>query len=518
MARSRILEQYDLRQETGRQRELLSAVPASPGERLKHWASRVSKKRKEAARNLSAASIHDLRTALRRCLSIEDAISRFDPDPRWQKMNRASKKLLKNLGGARDSDVLLKWLRKLSIARGRTGTALRKRIEAEREHFSGKASAVLGSFDQKKWNEWAIKLAPRADTLPADGPELRYIALEQWQKAYERHRFAARSRSKISYHRTRVALKKLRYTAENFLPAVQEKWGSEPKQLQDLLGEVHDLDVLWSKLASLKPSVSNEEKQAWKSALNVERKKRLKRYASKTSGKDSLWCSWRQWLPDGSTLEQAVLAELAAWARFRSPEFARQQRASVLAAELFDAIAAQGFAVGLPTERPRDIVRAAALLEEAGRIKGNKGHHKESYRLIRKMPLPIGWKPSDLQLMALVARYHRKALPLPKHKEFSGLAAPLQQATLLLAGILRLANAFEQAPAPLRKIQMDVTVEGLLVRAYGFDGEEPLLSRLAIAKHLLEIACRRPIVITPGTAGAPLRLVGKRAAARINAA
>lgn len=495
------------------------AMPANPEAGLGYWAPRVLKQRKEAAQDLSPDNVHDLRTALRRCLSIEDALSRFDPHPDWKKMKGAAKKLLKSLGGLRDCDVLLEWLENLEIATDKTGLALRNFITAERDTFKQEAIDALNGFDQQKWKSWAAQLAPRSDSFLPDGPELRYVALEQWQGAYQRHRFAMRSRSKISYHRTRVALKKLRYTAENFLPTLQAKWDGQAKELQNLLGEIHDLDVLWSKLVALKPAVSGESRVAWKSAINGERKKRLKKYMSETCGKNSLWCAWRETLPSGVDQEKTILAELAAWSRFRTPEFGHQQRVAALSADLFDALNAAGFTVGLATDRGRYIVQAAALLEDSGRIEGDKRHHKRSYRLIRKLPLPLGWKPAELQLMAVVARYHRKALPQAKHKEFSRLPSAFQQATLLLAGILRLANAFESAPNVIRKLNVDVTLEGLMIRAYGFDGEEPLLSKLATAKHLLEIACRRAIVITPGAAGAPLRVLeGKQPREKTSAA
>ena len=505
MTYSRILEEYATRRRAHSTAQ--KAAPANPDVGLAHWVLRVLKQRKKAGKDLTPENVHDLRTALRRCLSIEDALSEFDPHPGWKKMKRAAKKLLKNLGGLRDSDVLLDWLGKLQIAKDKTGAELRKSIEAERENFTADAATALNNFDQQKWKSWAAELTPRADSFSPDSLELRYVALERWQEAHQRHRFAMRSRSKIGYHRTRVALKKLRYTVENFLPALKAQWGDEPKQLQNLLGEVHDLDVLWSKLVALKPPADPERKMAWKAAITGERKKRLKQCAAKSSGKNSVWLAWRATLPSGAELEKAVVAELAAWSRFRTPEFVHQQRVAALAAELFEALEARGFTVGLPTERARYIVQAAALLEDTGRVEGDKRHHKNSYRLIRKLPLPLGWKPAELQLMAVVARYHRKALPQAKHKEFSVLASTFQQATLLLAGILRLANALEQAPHIIRKLHVDVTLEGLMIRAYGFDGEEPLLSKLATAKHLLEIACRRPIVITPGTAGAPLRVV-----------
>ena len=476
------------------------------------------KERKKASKELTPENVHDLRTALRRCLSIEDALSEFDFHPDWKKMRRAAKKLLKSLGGLRDSDVLLERLEKLEVAKDKTGAELRVSIETERENFKTEAAAALKSFDQQKWKLWAAELTPRADSFSSDSLELHYVALERWQEAHQRHRFAMRSRSKISYHRTRVALKKLRYTVENFLPALKEQWGEEPKQLQNLLGDVHDLDVLWSKLVALKPAADRERKTAWKTAIHNERNKRLKQYASKTSGKNSLWLAWRATLPSGEELEKAALAELAAWSRFRTPEFVHQQRVAALAADLFDALESSGFTVGMPTVRARYIVQAAALLEDTGRVDGDKRHHKNSYRLIRKLPLPLGWRPVELQLMAVVARYHRKALPQAKHREFSVLPSAFQQATLLLAGILRLANALEQGPSVIRKLHLDVTLEGLMIRAYGFDGEEPLLSKLATAKHLLEIACRRPIVITPGAAGAPLRALEQKVKSESDAA
>lgn len=476
---------------------------------LAHWMPRVLKERKKAAKGLGAEEIHDLRTALRRCLAIEDALSEFDPHPAWKKLRNAAKKLLNGLGGLRDAQVLLELLEKLEVAKDRTGAELRKSIEDELDEAKKDAEGTLKKFSPNKWKAWQAELETHANSFLPESLELQYVALERWQKAFERHQFAMRSRSKIGYHRTRVALKKLRYTAEIFLPAVHEKWAKEPKELQNLLGEVHDLDVLWGKLKELGPAVSRESKSAWKSAINRERKKRLAQYAAKTSRKNSAWQRWREELPSGEKLDRAVLAELAAWSRFRTPEFFHSQQIADLAAELFDSLEARGFAVGLPSSRARYIVQAAALLEDAGRADGDKGHHKSSYRMIRELPAPMGWSEQEWQLAAVVARYHRKALPQAKHKEFRELPASLQHATLFLAGVLRLANAFESAPNKIRRLQVDTMLEGVVIRAYGFDGEEPLLSKLANAKHLLEIACGRPVTILPGAAGvgAALRAV-----------
>lgn len=478
---------------------------------LSHWMPRVLKELKKARKGTDVEHVHDLRTSLRRCLAIESVFAEFDSHPDWKRMRRAGKKLLKHMGRLRDTQVLLDWLGKLEIAKSDIGKALAESIRQEQDECKADALDAMEAFDSHKWKSWMEVLVAREKSLVPESLAFEYVALERWQEAYQRHRLAVRSRSAIGYHRLRIGLKKFRYTVENFLPGFDAQWGGELKHLQDLLGEVHDLDVLWAKVGRKNPAADHAARAAWKSELEEQKKRRIAEYHVRMSGKHSLWQVWRAALPQGERLEKAALAELDAWASFRTPRYAHIQSAAELAVSLYDILAAGGFTVGLPTSRARYLVRAAALLQDVGRVETGKGHHKVSYRLIRKQPVPIGWKAHELQLVALAARYHRKTLPRRNHKELKSIPLAMQRATVLLAGILRLANGFAQAPNPIHKLDLGVTVEGLVIRASGWDGGEPLLSRLATAKHLLEVACGRPIRVVSGTAGATLRRVESKA-------
>src|SRR5438132_50161 len=71
----------------------------------------------------------------------------------------------------------------------------------------------------------------------------------------------------------------------------------------------------------------------------------------------------------------------------------------------------------------RDLLNAAALLHDIGwTISGSK-HHKHSYRLIHESKRSLaGFTSQQVELIANVARYHRKALPALKHEAFATLA------------------------------------------------------------------------------------------------
>jgi exopolyphosphatase / guanosine-5'-triphosphate,3'-diphosphate pyrophosphatase len=96
---------------------------------------------------------------------------------------------------------------------------------------------------------------------------------------------------------------------------------------------------------------------------------------------------------------------------------------------------------GLP-ERCARILHAAAMLHDIGLFIGFSKHHKHSYYLIKSSG-PSTFDPIELDLIANVARYHRRAHPSPKHLPFGQMSPAQQDIVRKLAAILRIADALD---------------------------------------------------------------------------
>ena len=100
----------------------------------------------------------------------------------------------------------------------------------------------------------------------------------------------------------------------------------------------------------------------------------------------------------------------------------------------------------------RLLLRCAAILHDIGLFVNARAHHKHSMYLILNSDL-FGLTRHDMQIVATVSRYHRKALPSPAHPEFVSLPQEDRMTVAKLAAILRVADALErshrEAPRPM---------------------------------------------------------------------
>lgn len=120
------------------------------------------------------------------------------------------------------------------------------------------------------------------------------------------------------------------------------------------------------------------------------------------------------------------------------PQHCFQVRAN--AAQLFLALAPLH---GLGPEAWR-LLEAAALLHDIGHRRGYARHHKHSRDMILALDLP-GFLPEERELIAQIARYHRRSAPKLRHRRFATLAKEKQVLVSALAALLRLADGLDRA-------------------------------------------------------------------------
>ena len=135
---------------------------------------------------------------------------------------------------------------------------------------------------------------------------------------------------------------------------------------------------------------------------------------------------------------EVVAGAVALGRRFHFEELHGLQVAH-LSELLFDALA-EDFDLD---ERDREILVAAAILHDIGQRIGYKRHHKHSYYLISESELP-GLGFDEVELVANVARYHRRADPSPKHPPFEALSEEDRERVTRMAAILRVADALDR--------------------------------------------------------------------------
>ena len=131
-----------------------------------------------------------------------------------------------------------------------------------------------------------------------------------------------------------------------------------------------------------------------------------------------------------------------------------------IAVNLFDQLAAE-----LNIDRTtRRLLEAAALLANVGVVVSHSKHHLHSYYVIRNSEL-VGLTDREIELIAQIARYHRKGLPKLEHAEFAALSADDQHLVRSLAGILRIAIGLDRTQdGRVKKVMTELTDDLVEIR------------------------------------------------------
>ena len=171
------------------------------------------------------------------------------------------------------------------------------------------------------------------------------------------------------------------------------------------------------------------------------------------------------------------------------------ERVARLALALFDATRDRH---RLGTEA-RSLLEAGALLANVGLTVSHSQHHKHSYYVIRNSDRLVGFTDDEIELVAQVARYHRRSAPKPSHPEWAALAPERRELVRTLAGILRVAIGLDRSHAGLvPEIRVHERDGALVVGAVAVDPDADLALELFAASErmgLLADVLDVPVVV-----------------------
>jgi len=117
------------------------------------------------------------------------------------------------------------------------------------------------------------------------------------------------------------------------------------------------------------------------------------------------------------------------------------QRVGMFAQQLFDQTRDVLHSWG---DRERELLWAGAMLHNSGHFVNHAAHHKHSYYLIRNGGL-LGYTEAEIEIIANLARYHRKSQPKKKHENYRALPSKECRGVVdQLGAMLRVAVALDR--------------------------------------------------------------------------
>ena len=111
----------------------------------------------------------------------------------------------------------------------------------------------------------------------------------------------------------------------------------------------------------------------------------------------------------------------------------------------------------------RELIEYAALMHDIGWHIGGKGHHKHSAYLIRHGRLK-GFREEEVEVMANIARYHRKKPPKKSHADYAALPGRARRTVDVGAALLRIGDGLDRShSAVVRDLRAKATTKRVKV-------------------------------------------------------
>jgi len=470
---------------------------------LAYWMSRTLKELAELRADPSIDAVHDFRVALRRCRSVSAAVAEIDPHPDWSEMRGCARKVFRSMGELRDAQIAEAWLDTLVPEPDPGKLLVRDRVKRTQGTALAKALHFAERFDTKRWAELARILCSRLRKIPIDGEAARCLALERLEEAHELHRRALRTESAAPWHELRIGVKRFRYTLELLVPSLHAKWIASLKRVQDLLGDVHDLDML--------VDLAGESRDAERPGLETNlqrradgiRQEKLRGYRQQALGSTSIWQTWLAGFPKHEWLVYSS-ARIKATRKAMDLKPARSLAVSRIARKLWAQLRLPVAGAIFEDADEKRVLNAAALLSGIAYQSKKKSRLKLARTFLLRLPVPPAWTFAEWERLAWAIRFQRGREPAAGNKRFSGLSIEQQAKIRTLAGILRLAVASERSGvASGGAVKIEALPQGLLLHFEGVEETPEIAARFAKAKHLLEASIGKSILVQPAKAVPP---------------
>jgi hypothetical protein len=146
----------------------------------------------------------------------------------------------------------------------------------------------------------------------------------------------------------------------------------------------------------------------------------------------------------------------------------------------------------------------AALSHDIGHSVDHGQHQRHSYYLLKNSEL-LGFDPEEIEVIALVARGHRKQVPKPSAPELAAISSSKRKLVRGLAAVLRIADALDRTHFGVVKslsvqkasgrvvIRVDAGAENAELELWAAERRVDLLSRLLDRPVVLRaVASMRP--------------------------
>jgi len=466
---------------------------------LAFWMERTLEELAELQSNTDPDTVHDLRVALRRCRSVATAVSEIDPHPDWEDMRNGARKLFQALGELRDAQIQREWIERVHGEPDGLKMTLLETLDDTESIARKHALHSAARFDVASWATLTRSLPRRLRLIPEDGDAARCLALERLEEAQELHRRAMRAESPQPWHALRIGVKRFRYTVESLAPALHARWADSLKEVQDVLGDIHDLDVLLELTQNKTSAATQLASNEWENRIAAMRQEKMQDYRQRCLGNNGIWQGWKGSFPR-THWENYTKARIEATRKATDGKLRKSLALRRIAMKLWGQLRACHAAEIFGETKERRVMETAARLSglRSGKSKSSRSRAKAARKFLLNAPVPPAWSFAEWECVAWAIRFQRGPAPESKHKRFSRLSTEQQARIILHAGILRLALAiYSRGIVSGATVQVENLPQGLLVVVGGAEDTPENAADFTKAKRLLERSLGKSIVVQP---------------------